>query len=469
MMKGMKKTIGGLVVGTMILVASHAMAADPAKNVILMISDGMGFNTMKATDFYTGAPAVYESFTVKGSMNTSSAGASGGYVGAPYDPTKMWSNFNYQKSGATDSASAATAMYTGVKNYDNQINKTTTGADLTTFFETASTRGKATGAVSTVNFDHATPAAVVAKTTTRNDYATITSQMINSGLDVIMGAGHPLYNNNGQAVAANYGIVGNQANWTAITGGANGRTFIETKSDFEKLADGTLSVNKVFGVAQVRDTIQDSRTGAPGSPFNSNVPDLTTMTKAALNVLDNHTTGFAVMIEGGAVDWANHANGLRRSIDEQIDFNRSVEYVVEYLNANTNGNNWNNTLLIVTADHETGALWGPTAGIFNQVLDFGAGSLPGAAYNSGSHTNALVPFFAKGADAGLFNTYLTGSDPEMENKYGIDLAFNRYIDNTDIFKVMSAAQNTAVPEPSVIWMLGFGIMGLAAFQWREAA
>ena len=117
-------------------------------------------------------------------------------------------------------------MYTGVKNYDNQINKTTPGSDLTTFFETAANQGKATGAVSTVNFDHATPAAVVANTTNRNDYTTITSQMLGSKLDVIMGAGNPGYDNNGQPVSPNYGIVGNQANWNAITGGANGRTFI---------------------------------------------------------------------------------------------------------------------------------------------------------------------------------------------------------------------------------------------------
>ena len=110
-----------------------------------MISDGQGFNTMKATDFFTGAPGVYESFDIKGSMNTSSAGVSGGYVGAPYDPAKMWADFNNQKSGATDSASAATAMYAGVKIFDNQINKTTSGADLTTFFEIAANQARRRG------------------------------------------------------------------------------------------------------------------------------------------------------------------------------------------------------------------------------------------------------------------------------------------------------------------------------------
>jgi len=189
----MKKNILGLVemVAMLFALGQPAYGDMAAKNILLMISDGQGFNTVKATDYYTGNKAVYESFAVKGAMNTRSAGAFNGYVGKPYDPAKMWSDFSYRKSGATDSSSAATAMYSGVKIYDSQMNKTTTGA------------------VSTVNFDHATPAAVVAKMINRNDYATITSQMINGKLNVIMGAGHQLYNNNGQSVAANYGIVGN--------------------------------------------------------------------------------------------------------------------------------------------------------------------------------------------------------------------------------------------------------------------
>jgi alkaline phosphatase len=465
-MNKMKRVITGVAAGSMLLASAQlAMAAGQAKNIILMISDGQGFNTVKATDYYLGGQAVYEGFAVKGSMNTNSAGAAGGYVGTPYNPTTMWSSFGTQLTGATDSASAGTAMFTGVKNYDNQINKTTSGANLTTFFESAALQGKATGAVSTVNFDHATPAAVVAKTTNRNDYATITSQMINSNLDVIMGAGNPNYNNNGAAQAANYAIVGNQANWNAITGGANGRTFVESKTQFESLANGSLTTNKVFGVAQVKDTLQDSRLNAATAPLNSNVPTLETMTKGALNVLDNNANGFAVMIEGGAIDWANHANGLQRSINEQIDFNSSVKYVSDYLDASTNGNNWSNTLLIVTADHETGGLWG-AAGSFTQIGDNGAGVLPTGVYNSGGHTTGLVPFYAKGADADLFNAYLSSTDPQIAAKYGVDAAFNSYIDNTNVFSVMNAANATPTPIPAAFWLLGSGLAGLAGFRCR---
>lgn len=237
--------------------------------------------------------------------------------------------------------------------------------------------------------------------------------------------------------------------------------FLSGETDFGAPANGTMTANKVFGVAQVGDTIQVSRTGAPTAILNTNVPNIITMTRAALNALDNDPDGFAVMVVGGAVDGANHANGLKRSIDEQIDFNNALRAVVDYLDANTNGDNWGNTLLIVTADHKTGALWG-ASGSFVQIKNNGEGNLPNAFYYSGSHTNGLVPFFAKGEGADRFQWYLLGSDPQIESMYGIDSAFNSYIDNTDIFKVMMDA--SPVPVPGAVWLFASGLLGLAGLR-----
>jgi alkaline phosphatase len=128
-------------------------------------------------------------------------------------------------------------------------------------------------------------------------------------------------------------------------------------------------------------------------------------------------------------------------IEEQIDFNNAVEAVVEWIRANSS---WEETLLIITADHEAGQLWGPKAGPrsktpFNLPQNNGASTLPGARYFSGEHTNALVPLYVIGPGAELFQSLVDGKDTMAAAAWGFS---GRYVDNTDVFKVMKEA-NTA--------------------------
>ena len=430
--------------------------AYPAKNVILMIADGQGFNTVDATRYYTGSAAVYEGFAVQYGMSTYSASNPAGY-----NPALNWSNFAYKKSGATDSAAAATTMYSGVKTNDGYIGKDPAGFDVLSIAEMASSMGKKTGAVSSVQLSHATPAAVDAHNISRNNYAQIANEMfLSSDLDVIMGAGHPYYDNNGNPTTSSGTYVGGIATWNALGTGANGFTRIDAKTDFEALADGTYNggvlPSKVAGVAQVATTLQYQRSGAP---FNTNVPDLQTMTSGALNVLSQDPDGMFLMVEGGAVDWAGHGNNLTRQIEEEIDFNNSVQSVVDWVDANSN---WNETLLIVTADHETGYLWGSATDPLGALLtDNGVGNLPGHVWNYGSHTNQLVPMYAKGAGSELFAGLIDGTDAQAGTFWGFS---GDYIDNTDLFTTMSTAMTAdPVPEPStlVIWSL----LGLCGVGW----
>ena len=132
------------------------------------------------------------------------------------------------------------------------------------------------------------------------------------------------------------------------------------------------------------------------------------------------------MIEGGAVDWANHANLLGRMIEEQDDFNNSYDAVIEWINTNSN---WDESLVIVTSDHETGYLWGPDSGApdtFNPIVDNGAGNMPGFEYYSSNHTNSLVPLYAKGIGSELFENYAVNEDSVR----------GFYIDNTNIAHVI---------------------------------
>ena len=135
-------------------------------------------------------------------------------------------------------------------------------------------------------------------------------------LDVIMGAGNPDYNNNGvYAPGGEAMYVGGPATWNQLKTGTHpaGWSLVQDKAAFESLTTGP-TPGKVVGVAQVATTLQQARGGygpfdVPfGDPFNPNVPSLQTMTRAALNVLDDNPQGLFLSIEGGAVDWASHAS-----------------------------------------------------------------------------------------------------------------------------------------------------------------
>ncbi len=153
------------------------------------------------------------------------------------------------------------------------------------------------------------------------------------------------------------------------------------------------------------------------------------MSRAALNVLDNDKDGFFLMIEGGAVDWAGHANQTGRLIEEQTDFNKTVEAVMAWV---ARYSNWGETLLVVTGDHETGNLWGPGSGMvdglarYAPIINRGPGKVPGVQWNSGDHTNQLIPLFAKGKSADFLKTYVRASDPVR----------GAYIDNTDLAELL---------------------------------
>lgn len=450
------------------------------KNVILMIGDGMGYNQIDAANLYQYGERgcqVYESFPISYAMMTHQAGRFDEHGNMilewGYDPQRACSWFDYVKVGATDSAAAATAMSTGVKTYSSAIGVDLYKKPLKHFMEYGKELGKAAGVVTSVQFSHATPAGFVAHNVSRNNYAEIAQEMIlDSKVDVIIGCGHPLFDNNGNRTnEEEFKYVGGKGLWNGLLAGninfdldgdgkidnsvedADGDlipdkwTLIQDLEEFRNLMSGQ-TPKRILGVPKVRETLQCRRKVPEDAgysiseeklpyqtPLNPNVPTLAEMALSAINVLDDDPDGFMLMIEGGAIDWACHDNWSARLIEEQIDFNRAVEAVVNWIEKHSS---WEETLLIVTGDHETGYLTGPNSGpdpddendtnhpVWYPLSNNGSGNMPGMNWHSKNHTNSLIPLFAKGSGSELFASKVAGIDPVR----------GFYIDNTAIAKVV---------------------------------
>jgi alkaline phosphatase len=426
-------------------------SAEIPKNVIIMISDGCGYNHIDAANMYqygkTGVQA-FEKFPVRYAMSTYSEDGEG------YDPDQAWKQFDYVKKKFTDSAAAITAISTGVKTRNEVVGLDKQYQSLEHIFERGESLGKSTGVVTSVRLCDATPAGMVTHNEYRKNYLEISKEMIlNSPLEVIMGCGHPCYDDNGNSVDSSFyefKYVGGKDTWEGLIHGdikndsdGDGLPdpwhFIEDRSEFQKLMTGQ-TPKRVIGIPKVEATLQEGRKGdslaVPNAvPFIVSVPTLYEMTTAALNVLDNNPDGFFIMIEGGAVDWASHHNESGRMIEEQIDFHNAVNAVIAWVEKQSS---WDETLLIVTADHECGYLTGPGSGskhasgdettipVWNPLKNNGRGKLPGMEWHSTKHTNSLVPFFAKGIGCELFQKYANRKDPIR----------GKFIDNTDIARIL---------------------------------
>ena len=485
--------------------ARHGKKFDKVKNVIIMISDGAGYNTHLSTEYWHGEKQPYDNprFS-KYAVATYNLRYGGPNGTAPmdnsqdpelvYDPIKAWDNTplpegtdddgdgypdyfaGYQWLQGTDPDSAGTmsAIVTGRKVYRGGINIDGYGNPLRTVPEIAKRKGKSCGSISTVRYNHATPAAGGgAHNISRDNYIDISYEMFGAGiLDVMGGPGHPWYNSNGsKREAPNLGSTRfDTPLWDVISNGrgsashttVDGREFtvngkewvmVDEKDTIETLGSGKtypgkklMLLPKVWGTLQYeRDITQDwdgdgsigskdlgtapvnPGNDTDGDPMIPTVPTLVDMTMAAINHLDENPKGFYLSIEGGACDWAMHGNSMGRMIEEHTDFNNTVQAVIDYLDANTNGNNWENTLLIVTSDHDHN-LYGPDSDLiaFQDVTKNCDGGLPGHIWHDNSHGNQLVPAWVRGPNADKLAKMIDGYDPVQ----------GWYIDQVDLGKMM---------------------------------
>jgi alkaline phosphatase len=383
-----------LAVALMILLtASQALAA---RNVILMIGDGMGFQHVNAGSYYLNGTANSLSFSpyYKASVTTYCLDSTAHPV--------------------TDSAAAGSALATGHKVNYTTISQSPTGEEYPTILEIAKSMGKRTGLVTTDPITRATPAAFAAHDPSRYNLQPIGMDYLNSSQpNVLFGGGGYL---------ASEGTFWSSAQ--TATAVSLGYTSVTTKSGMNAL---TSANEKALGIFTTTGPFPYEYNG-----YSSTTPHLNEMTAKALEILNGDPDGFFLMVEGALIDYGAHANNIQQTTREVTEFNNTAQTVLNWMAGRTD------TLLIVTADHETGGL---------TATNRGAGLYPTATWTSTDHTGANVPFYIAGTQSGLADKYIVGG----------------VTDNTKVFSIMNEAFNTpVVPEPtSLLGLLcGFGGTGL---------
>lgn len=287
----------------------------------------------------------------------------------------------------TDSASSATSMTTGVKTYNNSINVGPRGEQLSTVAHEAQQQGFAVGAVTSVPISHATPAAAYAHNVARKDYQDISRDLLGlasiahpetplPGLDVLIGCGIGRDAENGKDQGANFrpgniyladedlkrvDVSHGGKYVTAIrTQGVSGRQLLDTAAARARTQGQRLL--GYFGMSQYNghlpfqtaDGGYDPVRGVSKKPEAYTAadrlenPTLAQMTESAISVLSSRKEGFWLMVEAGDVDWANHDNNIDNSIGAVNSGDAAVRVITNWVEANSN---WNEALVIVTADH----------------------------------------------------------------------------------------------------------------------
>ncbi|MCK8044908.1 alkaline phosphatase [Shewanella sp. 1CM18E] len=275
------------------------------KNMIIMVGDGMGPAYTSAYRYYQNNPDTEEiEQTVFDRL----------LVG-------MASTYPARQSGfVTDSAASATALATGVKSYNGAISVDVNKRPLTTIMQMAKERGMATGVAVTSQVNHATPAAYLAHNESRRNYDEIAKSYLDSDADVILGGGQKYFS---EALLEQFKAKGYQH-----------------IDDFSQLS--SITQGKVLGLfAEVQ---------LPWVIDKQESTQLSLLTQKALDLLSQNDKGFVLLVEGSLIDWAGHNNDIATAMGEMHGFANAIEVVEQFVRANPD------TLMVVTADHNTGGL-----------------------------------------------------------------------------------------------------------------
>jgi len=316
------------------------------KNIILMIGDGMGLAQVYSAMTANGGHLYLENFKNIGF-------------------SKTYSSDNY----ITDSAAGGTALSSGVKTYNGAIGVDPDKKPVPNIRELAEKKGLKTGLVSTSAITHATPASFIAHVSSRSSYEDIAADFLKTNIDVFIGGGIK--------------------NFEARKDGKNlskelkdkGYQVLYNIDDIQKVKSG-----KLAGF-----TAQEHE-----APMPERGEVLVPATQTAINLLSQGKKGFFLMVEGSQIDFLAHENKTPGVVLETLDFDRAIGAALKFAAANRE------TLIIVTADHETG-------GMTLNGGDYKKGTVTGK-FTSGGHTGIAVPVYAFGPGAGQFTGFMENTD-----------------------------------------------------------
>lgn len=317
------------------------------KNIILLIGDGMGI-----TQLYAGYTHN------KGQLNVLRCN----YIGIQ----TTYSNNKY----ITDSGASGTALSSGKKTNNKMVGVGPDSLKYQSILEIAEKNNLATGLVVTSSITDATPAAFYAHQPFRDNFENIASDLIASGIDVFVGGG---------------------------------RKYFTNRSDNKNLVDTLMNCGY-----QVKYTLEDIKTVKSGKlaglTSESNSPRhidgrgdfLSEVAKTAIDILCQDKDGFFLMVEGSQIDWGGHNNDADYVISEVVDFDKAVKVALDFAEKNKE------TLVIVTADHETGGL-----SIVNGDLNSGKTEID---FSTSDHTGVWVPVYSFGPKAETFSGFYDNTD-----------------------------------------------------------
>jgi len=317
---------------------TNQTGATPPKYIFLFIGDGMACAQVHATEAYLSAnqAGAASSETKTLTMNTF--------------PIHAMQISHASNSMITDSAAAGTALACGQKTKNGVIAKSADlKQDYPSIAELAKSKGMKVGIVSSVSLDHATPASFYAHQNSRSKYEQIAFELLNKNFDYFAGGGFKV----NTWKSSKYKNLSNQQRYEIIqqTAVDNGFKYIDSRKDFDQVQSGrVIAINPFLDSSNALPyTINTQNTGEANLKYDRTI-SLAEFTQKGIDLLEN-PNGFFMMVEGGKIDWACHANDARTTIDETIALDQAIDVALDFYKAHPN-----ETTIVVTGDHECGGM-----------------------------------------------------------------------------------------------------------------